>query len=65
MKERYDTYTQFKYFQSGDHGLALLPVPGKLLQVKYLGLYIIEEKISDLNYIVSAPDRRKNTQLSY
>ena len=62
MKERYDKYTQSRSFQPGDQFLALLPVPGKPLQARYFGPYMIKEEVSDLNYIVSTPDRRKNTQ---
>ena len=62
MKERYDKYTQSTSFRPGDQVLALLPVPGKPLQTRYFGPYIVKEKVSDLNYIVSTPDRRKNTQ---
>ena len=41
----------------------MLSVPGKPLQARYLGPYTIMEQVSDLNYIVSIPVRRKNTQL--
>ena len=59
-------YAQSRYFQPGGQVLALLPVPGKLLQARYFGPYIVKEKISDLNYIVSTPDRRKKySSLSY
>ena len=44
---------------------ALLPEPGKPLQARYFGPYIVQEKVSDLNYIVSTPDGRKNTQLCH
>ena len=65
MKERYDKYTQSRSFQLEDQVLALLPVLGKPLQAKCFGSYIVKEKVSDLNYIVSTPDRRKNTRLCY
>ena len=65
MKEKYDKYTQFRSFRSGDQVLALLPVPGKPLQAIYFGPYIVKEYLSDLNYIVGIPDRRKNTQLCH
>ena len=52
MKERYDKYTQSRYFQAGDQVLALLPVPSKPLQARYFGPYIIKEKVSNFNYIV-------------
>ena len=41
----------------------MLPVTGKPLQARYFGPYIVQDKVSDLNYIVSTPDRRKNTEL--
>ena len=44
MKKRYDKYTQSRYFQPGDQVLALLPVPGKPLQARYFGPYMIKEK---------------------
>ena len=47
MKERYDKYTQFRSFHPGDQVLALLPVPGKRLQARYFGPYIIKKKVSD------------------
>ena len=65
IKERYDKYTQSRFFQPGDQVLALLPVPGKLLKARYFGSYVVKEKVSNLNYIVRTPDRRKNTQLCH
>ena len=64
-EELYDKYTQSRYFQPGDQVLASSPVPDKPLQAKYFGPYIVKEKVRDLNYIVSTPDRRKNTQLCH
>ena len=52
-------------FKPGDQVLALLPVPGKHSRARYFEPYIIKEKVSDLNYIVSTPDRRKNTPLCH
>ena len=62
IKERYDKYTQSRSFQPGDQVLALLPV-----QARYFGPYIFKEKVSDLNYmyIVSTPDRHKNSHLCH
>ena len=58
-------YTQSRSSQQGNQVLALLPVPGKPFQAIYLGPYIVKEKVSDLNYIVSIPDRHKNFQLCH
>ena len=65
MKERYNKYTYSRYFQTGDQVLALLLVPGKPLQARYSGPYIVKEKIGDLNHIVSTTDKRKNTQVCH
>ena len=65
MKEKYDKYIQSRSFQPGDQVLALLRVPGKSLQARYFGPYIVKEKVSDLNYIVSTPDWHKNPQLCH
>ena len=65
MKDRYDKYTQSRSFQPGNQILALLPVPDKPLQARYFGPYIVTVKLSDLNYIVSTPDRRKKTHLCH
>ena len=59
MKQNYDKNTKERSFKSGDKGLALLPIPGKPLQVRYLGPDTVEKKASDLNYIITTPDRRK------
>ena len=40
----------------------LLPVPQNPLQAKFFGPYTIEKKLSDVNYIVHTPVRRKQKQ---
>ena len=65
MKQNYDENTKNRSFKSGDKVLALLPVPGRPLQARYFGLYIVEKKASDLNYIITTPDRRKQRQLCH
>lgn len=39
------------------------PTPGNSLQCKFSGPYIVAKKLSQLNYIVHTPDRRRDTQL--
>ena len=51
--------------KSGDKVLALLPIPGRPLQAKYFDPYTVEKKVSDLNYIITTPDRRKHKQLCH
>ena len=45
--------------------LVLLPVPQSPLQAKFFGPYTIEKNLSDLNYIVHTPGRRKQKQLCH
>ena len=59
MKLRYDENSQDRNFEPGDNVLALLPIPGKPLQARYYGPYTVDKKLSDVNYIVNTPGRRK------
>ena len=42
-----------------------MPVPDNPLNSKFFGPYAIEKKLSDLNYVVVTPDRRKQTMLCH
>ena len=59
MKLHYDENAQDKNFEPGDKVLALFPIPGKPLQARYFGPYTVDKKLSDVNYIVNTPGRRK------
>lgn len=65
MKARYDENTVDRSFCPGDKVLALLPIPGNPLQARYFGPYIVDKKVSDLNYIVLTPGRRKQKQMCH
>ena len=65
MKQNFDKNTKERSFKSGDKVLALLPIPGRPLQARYFGPYTVEKKGSDLNYIITTPDRRKQKQLCH
>ena len=45
--------------------LVLFPVVGNPLQAKYSGPYKVVKKISDTNYLVKTPGRRKETQVCH
>ena len=45
--------------------LALTPIPGRPLQARYFSPYTVEKKASDLNYIITTPERRKQKQLCH
>ena len=65
MKVRYDENAQDRNFEPGDKVLALLPIPGHPLQARYFGPYTVDKKLSDANYIVNTPGRRKQKQLCH
>ena len=65
IKTKYDVDAVERNFKSGQKALALLPVPGNPLNSRFFGRYVIEKKLSDLNYVVVSPDRRKQTQLCH
>lgn len=65
MKVWYDRHAKTRSFESGDKVLMLLPIPGQPLHARYFGPYEIETKVSELNYIVKTPGRRKNKQLCH
>ena len=63
IKVWYDRKTRSRCFEPGDRVLVLFPVVGNQLQAKYSGLYKVTKKISDTNYLVKTPGRRKETQM--
>ena len=60
MKAWYDRKTKSRCFEPGDRVLVLFPVASNPLQAKYSGPF---KKISDTNYLVRTPGRRKETQV--
>ena len=65
MKTWYDAKSKARVFSPGDKVLVLFPVPKQPLQAKYSGPYEILQNVSDVNYIVKTPDRRKSKQLCH
>ena len=65
MKYHYDENARERNFKPGDKVLALLPIPGIPLQSRYYGPYTVHKKISDVNYIINTPRRRKQKQLCH
>ena len=56
MKRWYDVNAKERQFMPRDRVLALLPIPGP---------YTVDKQISDVNYIVNTPGRRKQKQLCH
>ena len=65
MKARYDLQSKDRSFKVGDNVLALLPIPGNPLRARYFGPYTVHQKVSDLNYIILTPGRRKQKQMCH
>ena len=63
MKVHYDNKAKIRSFVPGDKVLLFLPIPGNPLKSKYNGPYVVLQKLSDHNYVVQTPDRRKDSQL--
>ncbi|KAK3100143.1 hypothetical protein FSP39_015288 [Pinctada imbricata] len=65
MKSWYDKDARNRVFKPGDKVLVFLPIPGHPLQARYFGPYEIESKISDVNYVVKTPGRRKEKRVCH
>ena len=65
MKVWYDRKAKSECFAPGDRVLVLFLVVGNPLQAKYSGPYKVVKKISDTNYLVKTPGRRKETQVCH
>ena len=65
MKSWYDHTARERSFKKGDKVLVLLPVLGQPLQAKYYGPYIIDHKVSDVDYVINTPGRRKGKRMCH
>ena len=65
MKQRHDLHARERYFEPDDQVLALLSIPGRPLQARYVGPCTADQKISGVNYVINTPDRRKSQQLCH
>lgn len=63
MRSLYDQRAEHSEYSPGDQVLALLPLVGSPFQAKFSGPYTVARKVSDLNYLISTPDRKKSVQL--
>lgn len=65
MKRVFDRRAESREFSVGDRVLALLPIVTSPLQAKFSGPYEVVQQVSELNYIISTPERRKKTQMCH
>lgn len=64
MKRHYDQRATVHSFQPAEV-LILLPVSGSTLSTKFSGLYVVEKKLSDTNYVIKTPDRRRLSRMCH
>ena len=65
MKSHFDKKAKTRNFKSGDQVLVLLPIPGEPLKAKFSGPYRVIKMLSNVNVIISTPDRRKGQRLCH
>uniref|UniRef100_A0A8C5DBJ5 Gypsy retrotransposon integrase-like protein 1 n=1 Tax=Gouania willdenowi TaxID=441366 RepID=A0A8C5DBJ5_GOUWI len=65
MKKRYDKKAVQRKFEVGDKVLSLLPIPGSALQAKFCGPYEVDKKLSDTDYVIRTPDRRRKARVCH
>lgn len=65
MKRLFDRRNERRQFSPGDQALALLPIVDSPFQPKFCGQYTVVRQVSELNYVVANPQRKKATQLCH
>ncbi|KAJ8036166.1 hypothetical protein HOLleu_20053 [Holothuria leucospilota] len=65
MKAWYDKTTVKREFKPGDKVLVFLHVSGQPLQARFQGPYVIERKVSDTDYVILTPDKRKSKRVCH
>ncbi|XP_047484925.1 uncharacterized protein LOC125036378 [Penaeus chinensis] len=63
MKRVYDKNAKYRHFEIGDKVLLFLPCRKQPLQARFEGPYKVLEKVNDLNYVISTPERRKKKRM--
>ena len=61
MKRRFDWKAVERDFKPGDQVLVLLPIAGSALSARFSGPNTVEEKLSESNYVIRTPDRKRQT----
>ena len=65
MKTWYDKKARKRKFKPGDKVLVLLPIHGHPLQARYCGPFVVEKRVSDVDYVIKTPGRRKDNRLCH
>ena len=64
-KKRFDKRAVKREFQPGDEVLVFLPTPGSALTPRFSGPFVVESKVSDTDYVIRTPERRRKTRLCH
>ncbi len=65
MKRRFDRKAVARSFMPGDEVLVLLPVLGSSLSARIYGPYVVKKKMSETDYMISTPDRKRQTHVCH
>uniref|UniRef100_A0A8P4KNJ7 Gypsy retrotransposon integrase-like protein 1 n=1 Tax=Dicentrarchus labrax TaxID=13489 RepID=A0A8P4KNJ7_DICLA len=65
MKKKFDKKSVQRNFQVGEKVLTLLQISGPALQAKFCGPYVVEKKLSETDYVVGTPDRRRKSRVCH
>lgn len=65
MKRHFDRKSVSRSFQVGDKVLVLLPVVGSALQAKFSGPYEVLSKLSETDYAIHTPERRRKSRVCH
>lgn len=65
MKQRFDRKAVQRQFQPGDKVLVLLPTPGSALTARFSGPYVVDNRVSDTDYIIHTPEWRRKIRLCH
>uniref|UniRef100_A0A8C1RAG5 Integrase catalytic domain-containing protein n=1 Tax=Cyprinus carpio TaxID=7962 RepID=A0A8C1RAG5_CYPCA len=65
MKCRYDRKSVPRTFNKGDQVLVLLPMVGSALSARFSGPYEVVRKISNTDYVIGTPDRKRKTRVCH
>lgn len=65
MKTLFDRRSEQRVFKPGDQVLALLSLVSSPFCAKFVGPYTVVRALSDLNYEIATPDRKKITQICH
>lgn len=65
MKRQYDKRAVQRSFQPGEQVLVLLPVSGSALSARFSGPYVVKRKLSETDYVINTPDRKRTTRVCH